>query len=60
MLWFVPVKIITCVMNTRTKAINPNHVPLGEGLGFIVYLRYGYFDNGVEITPNAKPRKRKT
>ena len=37
---------------------NPNLFPLGDGLGFVVFLSYDYFGNGVSKSSNSKPRKK--
>ena len=36
---------------------NPNLFPIGDGLGFIIYLKYGYFDNGASKQSTSKTRR---
>ena len=46
------------VPSSAPNQYNPNLFPLGDGLGFIVFLSYDYFGNGVSKSYNSKPRKK--
>ena len=45
------------VLLSAPNQYNPNLFPIGDGLGFIVYLKYGYFDNGVSKKSTSKTRR---